>query len=98
MRCEAEYTFPAGHRPRVVRCILADGHADSQHFATWGGSQQWRQVSWNDEGAIENSRVTSAVDVLREFVATLPRGHHEKPGVLRAIEVLRDAEGGRTAS
>ena len=32
--------------------------------------------------------------VLVELVATLPNGHPEKPGVLRAIEVLRYEAGG----
>jgi hypothetical protein len=51
-------------------------------------------MSWDDEGVLETARMASAVDVLREFAATLPNGHHEKPGVLRAIEVLQ-YEGGR---
>lgn len=86
-RCAAEHDLGPGQRPRYVRCVQELGHT------TWGGSQQWRQMSWNDEGALGNTQMASAVDVLREFAATLPNGHHEKPGVIRAIEVLRDAGG-----
>lgn len=31
-----------------------------------------------------------AVRVLREHLATLPQGHHERPGLHRAIEILRE--------
>jgi hypothetical protein len=30
-----------------------------------------------------------AIDLLAEFAKTLPHGHHDLPGVLRAIEVLK---------
>lgn len=33
--------------------------------------------------------MTDAIHLLEAFLATLPPGHHEAAGVIRAIEVLR---------
>lgn len=48
---------------------------------------------WADFKRWLERRANPAV-VLVEMVATLPNGHAEKPGVLRAIEVLRYQETG----
>lgn len=45
-----------------------------------------------DGGGTYGRRIgrTVAIATLREFLDTLPAQHHERPGVVRAIEVLRD--------
>ena len=48
----------------------------------WAGFKRWL-IERADPAAI-----------LVEMVATLPNGHPEKPGILRAIEVLRYEAGG----
>jgi hypothetical protein len=48
---------------------------------------------WIDRAATTDELIT----LLEEFLSTLPNPHHERPGVIRAIEVLRDlTEGDNT--
>lgn len=46
-----------------------------------GYGSKWRPMP-------EPAPKKAPIEVLRDFLATLPEGHHERPGVIRAIEVL----------
>lgn len=50
-KCGRVYEFPPHSRPRRVKCTQESGHA-GPHFATWGGSQAWRQMGWRDDGSV----------------------------------------------
>ena len=47
-QCPAVYDRGPRERPRRIQCIKPEAH-EGQHFASWGGSQKWRQHSWSDE-------------------------------------------------
>lgn len=71
-QCTSEFSMGPGARPRTVRCIQEQGH-DGDHFATWGGSQKWRQIRWpngEDDLTVRLHRMAEAVG---ESVTTLTR-------------------------
>lgn len=75
------------------QCFRLLGHLDT---ATWAHNEHhsWdtgNYVSWSVGWTPPEDRVPSDV-LLEQFLATLPDPHHERPGVIRAIEILQQQE------
>jgi hypothetical protein len=80
------------------RYVISSTGPDAAVVTTGGyGSDRIAQLRRGEECSVEQwaafkrwlAREADPALVLVEMVATLPSGHPEKPGVLRAIEVLR---------
>lgn len=80
------------------RYVVSSTGPDAAVVRTGGyGSDRVAQLRRGEECSVEEwaafkrwlAREADPALVLVEMVATMPRGHPEKPGVLRAIEVLR---------
>ena len=87
----------------AIRYDVASTGPDAAVVTTAGyGSDRIAHICRGEECSLETWAAfkrwladrADPVAVLVEMAATLPNGHQDKPGVLRAIEVLRDDAGG----
>lgn len=95
-KCGATFDRGAGERPRRIECRLDAGHGGT-HFATWGGSQKWRSMNWDNDGPVDDRPGRPAVGPLvnvrlPEWVIEALDQAAAQSGITRAVLVRHALE------